>query len=386
MKQLNLTCLILSLLSMTISCKRTTISNDITQTGDWIARATFGGLTGGNAATFTVDNIAYVGTGMDPATPKQKLTAMYSYTPATITDAPGIYDSAYGVWTQVQSFPGQPRSNAVGFNIGNTGYLGSGLANDGATALADFYAYNPIANTWSQIASIHNDTSSFPRYDAVAFSFDTTAYVLTGESDSSVFGDVWRYSPTTNVWIQLSYYPGSPRAGAITFVYNGQGYLVTGYTTGDKWIEGIFCYDFWRFTPGNDSSTSSWARLNDIYNTGAGSFDAGYTDIIRSHASSFMILGQPDGDKGYITLGTGNGMDITSTWEYDFASDRWTEKAPYAGTARNGAVGFTLAGNVPSLPGVASTRGFIATGINLSSTAAFTDCQEFFPNLVAGSK
>jgi hypothetical protein len=103
-----------------------------------------------------------------------------------------------------------------------------------------------------------------------------------------------------------------------------------------------------------------------------------------------MILGQPDGDKGYITTGSYNGTDINFTWEYDFKSDLWLEKTPYEGTARTGAVGFTigtgavgstLVGNTPKTAGIATTRGFIATGVNQGYTAGFQDCLEFFPAL-----
>lgn len=382
MKKLNLTCLVLTVLSIAISCKKNkSSSSDSSQSGTWVSRANIAGVVLGSAATFTLDTTAYVGTGSNPATPGQKLTAMYKYTASVITGQPGSYDTAYGVWTQIQSFPGQARSNAVGFNIGNTGYLGSGLANDGLSALADFYAYNPTTNTWSPIDSIHSGSTSFGRFDAAAFSFDTTAYVLTGTNNSYYFVDVWRYSPTANAWIQQTNYPGSARAGAVTFVYHGQGFLVTGYTPGSTWAKGNLSYDFWRFTPSGKDSSNAWARLNDIYPTGAGSFDAGYTDIIRSNASGFMILGQPDGDKAYVTLGSSGGTDIASTWEYDFASDRWTLKAPFNGTPRSGAVGFTLNGTVPSSTGTASTRGFIATGLNVGSNTAFSDCAEFLPNL-----
>jgi N-acetylneuraminic acid mutarotase len=386
MKHFNLTCLILAALSMTIACKKTKVagssSSSSSQAGTWVSRANFPGVAIGESATFTVNNVAYVGTGTNPATPNQKVTVMYKYTPATpaSTKTANSWDSAYGVWTQVQSFPGQARSNAVGFSISNTGYLGSGLANDGATALADFYAYNPGANTWSPIDSLHNDTSSFARYDAVAFSFDTTAYVLTGTNSFYYFGDVWRYSPSANTWIREINYPGSPRSGAVSFVYNGQGYIVTGYTSGDKWAQGNLAYDFWRFTPGNDTSVNAWARLNDIYNTNTASFDNNYTDIIRDHATAFTILGQITGDKGYITLGSNNGTDITSTWEYDFATDRWTAQTPFNGAPRSGAVGFSLAGTVPSTIGQASTRGFVVSGLNQGFSAAFSDCEEFFPN------
>ena len=47
-----------------------------------------------------------------------------------------------------------------------------------------------------------------------------------------------------------------------------------------------------------------------------------------------------------------------------------------------GACSFTLSGSVPSTAGVATTRGFIATGLNQGSNAAFSDCEEFFPNQV----
>ena len=80
MKRLNLTCLILSLLAITFSCKKTKISGSSNpQNGAWISRAAFPGLTVGEAATFTVNNKAYIATGMNPVTPTQKLTAVYLY-------------------------------------------------------------------------------------------------------------------------------------------------------------------------------------------------------------------------------------------------------------------------------------------------------------------
>jgi N-acetylneuraminic acid mutarotase len=379
MRRVNLALFTLTIPAIFFSCTRTRISTSAP--GVWVSRASLTGIGAfGAAASFTVNNIAYVGTGLNPLTPSQKLTTLFRYTPATIPATSEGFDSAYGSWTQMQDFPGQPRSNAVGFNIGNTGYIGSGLADDGKTALADFYAYNPGTNTWSPIASIQDETTSYPRFDAVAFSFDTTAYVLTGTNGNNYFGDVWRYSPAANTWIQQPNYPGSARSGAISFVYNNQGYLVTGYTPGDLWAINNLAYDFWSFTPSGDNSDTAWIRHKDIYNTNAASFDDSYTNIIRTHGSGFLILGQPGGDKAYITLGSGNGTDITSTWEYDFATDLWTAKSSFQGAPRASAVSFTLTGTVPATVGVATTRGFVATGLNQGASAAFSDCYEFFPN------
>jgi N-acetylneuraminic acid mutarotase len=380
MKQINYSLCFVLVLAVLFSCSRSNLS--YTQNGNWVGHATFAGLAPiGEGASFAINNIAYVGTGINPQTPNVKLTSMYKYTPATIDSSLYGYDSAYGSWAQIAPFPGQARSNAVGFAIGNTGYIGSGLANDGVTSLADFYAYNPAANTWSEIDSISDDSTSYPRYDAVAFGFDTTAYVLTGTNQLYYFLDVWRYSPTTNTWIQQHGFPGSARSGAVSFIYKGQGYIATGYTPGSKWATGNYCYDFWLFTPMSDTSTLAWHRLRDIYNTSPSTYDDGYANIIRRNAASFVILGQPDGDKAYITTGSYNGTDITFTWEYDFISDLWTEKTPYEGAARTGAVGFTLNSSSPKIAGRSTTRGFVATGLNQTYTAAFSDCLEFFPNL-----
>ena len=212
---------------------------------------------------------------------------------------------------------------------------------------------------WTQIDSlVDQNGNSHPRYDAVAFSFDTTAYVLTGTDNYNYFNDIYRYSPTTNTWIALPAMPGSKRSGAIQWVHITKGYLVTGYTNGSKWSSGTQCYDFWYFTPveryGHDQS---WTRLHDIFNTNAATFDDGYTNIIRVHGVGFIELATPIGDKGYVTLGALNSSDVTFTWEYDFATDLWTEKTPYEGNARTGAVGFTLAALLDRDKEVLSLRG-----------------------------
>src|SRR6185437_16145699 len=125
----------------------------------------------------------------------------------------------------------------------------------------------------------------------------------------------------------------------------------------------------------NPKLTNPWTRLRDIYNTNPATYDDGYTNIVRKYGAGFIIpaTSNPYGntrDKGYITLGQ-NGTSIGYTWEYDFATDLWTEKTPYEGTARSGAVGFTL-----------SNRGFVGTGLGTGNTAGFSDIEEFFPNQV----
>jgi N-acetylneuraminic acid mutarotase len=367
MKRINIALLSLMLLGLLFSCSKASLN--YTQDGNWVSRAIFKGVPMGNAACFTIgDTAAFVGTGVNPQDPNKRLATMFKYVTTPIpTNTPTGYDSAYGSWTQVADFIGGGRSQAVGFTAQCAGYLGSGTADSRNIPLADFYRYDPIPNTWTQVASLGIGTDSFPRFDAVAFSMDSVGYVLTGTDNLYYFGDVWKYSPATNTWTQGGDMPGSKRKQAVAWVYKGVGYLLSGFTPGSQWSLGNTCYDFWKFDP-NATNGNQWIRLYDIANTNPGTFDDGYTNIVRYHAVGFVITGTATGDKGYITTGT-NGSVNNFTWEYDFVTGLWTEKTPFEGAAREGAVGFAL-----------KNRGFVATGI--SGGTAYDDCREFFPNQV----
>jgi N-acetylneuraminic acid mutarotase len=130
-------------------------------------------------------------------------------------------------------------------------------------------------------------------------------------------------------------------------------------------------FDYWRFNPNAVNADITWIRLRDIYNTNAGTYDDSYSNIVRSNGAAFVILGTAGGDKAYLTCGANNNTDINFTWEYDFASDTWTQKAPFKGTDRTGAAGFTV-----------QNRGFVTCGLNSGAQASYTDCYEFFPNMV----
>ncbi len=70
--------------------------------------------------------------------------------------------------------------------------------------------------------------------------------------------------------------------------------------------------------------------------------------------------------------GTGSdGLYLKDFWEWDQATNVWTQKANFGGTARIGAVGFSI-GN----------KGYIGTGMNGNGQPyAFMDLWEYDPNL-----
>src|SRR4051812_38785962 len=75
------------------------------------------------------------------------------------------------------NFPEPPAcDNAVGFSIGNKGYIGTGFNDKGLHATNSFWEYNPDAGAWTQKA----DFGGAARIEAVGFSIGGKGYIGTG--------------------------------------------------------------------------------------------------------------------------------------------------------------------------------------------------------------
>jgi N-acetylneuraminic acid mutarotase len=121
----------------------------------------------GAAASFTIGETAYVGTG------------------STFTAGPSKdfwkYDLATNTWTQIADFGGGGRENAFGFSIGEKGYVGTGTGAD-VFNQKDFWEYDRLTNQWTRKA----DFGGGVRYGATSFAIDTKGYVGAG---ASLFGE-----------------------------------------------------------------------------------------------------------------------------------------------------------------------------------------------------
>src|SRR5579872_3380512 len=124
MKRINITLFALMLLGILFSCTRTAIN--YTQDGNWVGRATFPGSVMGFGVSFVVNNAAWVGTGINPQYPNQRLKAFFKYNATPIPNplpSPTYYDSTRGTWSTSADFAGPARSNAVAFTIGGIAYV-----------------------------------------------------------------------------------------------------------------------------------------------------------------------------------------------------------------------------------------------------------------------
>jgi N-acetylneuraminic acid mutarotase len=340
MKRIYFPVLSMFVLFTLLSCHKNTIP--YTESGNWVTRSQLNGPARSEAVGFTIGDTAYLGSGWDG------LNTRYNDF--------WKYDANADNWEQVASMPaGTERSSAIAFSTGGLAYMGTGY--DGFNYLTDFYAFDPVANSWTK----KSDFAGGARYEAVGFGIGNYGYVGTGFDGSNALKDFYRYDPSSDSWETIDF-SGNKRYGAAVMLYQSKAYLVTGINSGTE------VSDFWVFDP--SLSSSNWTELRHITNYSTDSYDDGYTNIVRDDAAAFVI-----GIKGYIATGE-NGVAYTYTWEYDFGSDLWTQKSDFEGPATTGAVGFNV-----NINGV--DRGYVATGRSGPGQAAASDyLREFQPNVV----
>ncbi|MDO9518161.1 MAG: hypothetical protein Q7J10_08965 [Methanosarcinaceae archaeon] len=267
-----------------------------------------------------------------------------------------VASAAGDEWIRKAAAPGEPRRSAVGFSIGDKGYMGMGVG-DKSGLYTDFWEYDPINDTWTRKA----DYGGGGNINPTAFSIGNKGYVLTGTNLNTYSRNnpqgtptFWEYDPATNVWTQKSdtadggnvgfsigdrgylvntgsrkfneYDPvndtwtpksdfdGATRHGPVGFSINGKGYVGTG--RGEA-----FYNDFWEYDPTNNT----WTRKADA---GGGTVEG---------------VGFSIGDKGYIGTGFDRlGRKHDYFWEYNSLNDTWDVKEPIGVIGRSLAIGFSI--------------------------------------------
>jgi N-acetylneuraminic acid mutarotase len=129
---------------------------------------------------------------------------------------PNSLDATKGTWTKKTNFPGTARANAVGFAIGDQGYVGTGdnilgdMESEPATYTGeffeDFYRYDPFNNRWFQMRDYTSNKTDRVNISkkvtrAVGFSSraDNIGYIGFGivpnDPVSRAQEDIWFYRP-----------------------------------------------------------------------------------------------------------------------------------------------------------------------------------------------
>lgn len=188
-------------------------------TNAWTQKANFIGGPRRQAVAFVVNDIAYVGTGIDATGMKND---MYSYNPAT------------NYWTQKNDFGGTARKEAVGFSMGNQGYIGTG---DDGVMRKDFWQYEPTTDTWTEKASFPGSA----RKGAVGWGQFPSGFICLGEDFAFNYKkDVWEYNYFADAWQQRVDFPGDGRSNAIVFIVNDLAFVGTGYN--GQFFDDMYAY------------------------------------------------------------------------------------------------------------------------------------------------
>ena len=268
----------------------------------WIQMADFGGIARHRSTGLSIGNKAYMGLGH------------YNGGGTNILfDDWWEYDPATGAWTQKADYQGGPCYHAAGFTVDNIGYVGTGrISASGSILVQDFFQYNPLTNSWSQIASFPGDA----RRGAISFVINNEGYVGTGQTDFGNTATFYKYSPTFNFWTQIPSLPGGARTSSVAFAIGNNGYVGTGQTDFGS------TNDFWQYTP----STNNWTAKANVGPTN------------RQEAAGFSLNGL-----GYIGTGDdfSSGNNFKDMWEYQPSTDTWIQIENFQGTARRYLVAFT---------------------------------------------
>jgi len=214
-------------------------------TGNWTKKADYTGIGTGGVVCFSIGLKGYVGTG-------------YSFN-TSYSNEFWEYDSELNSWSQKAYLPvTEARAWGVGFSIGTKGYIGTGLFTGGiggSSGNGDFWEWDQDTNTWTKKA----DFLGSGRFGAVGFSIGNKGYIGTGQTSTANSKDFWEWDQATNVWTKKADFGGRSRVYAIGFAIGNKGYIGTGsdgpFGTGS---DGPSIYnDFWEW----DQSTDKWKEL-----------------------------------------------------------------------------------------------------------------------------
>ena len=279
----------------------------------WAQKAPFPGGRRYSVVSFSIGGKGYVATGSDSIIEgyARDYNDLWQYDPGTNT------------WAQKASLPAMDRANAVGFAIGNYGYLGLGITDSNLTLHKDFWRYDPSTDSWLQMA----DFGGTPRENAVAFSLLGKGYVTTGDSLSgrcSRDKDVWEYNPIGNTWVQKADFGGTARTYAVATAADSFAIVGTGKNDTTEFMK-----DQWKYNPIADS----WTQIPN-----AGAFG-------RIRAVSFTLNNTP-----YLTMGNDSSYGLFNhqneeVWQYNSVANNWVQKANSGIGTLAGAGSFSLGNN-----------------------------------------
>jgi uncharacterized delta-60 repeat protein len=267
------------------------------------------------------------------------------------------FDPLANTWTAVATFPGAQRSRAITFVINGKAYVGGGNGG-GNNGLKDFYSYDAQSNSWQPLADIPNDDAGNPGIlNSVSFATGGKGYItMITRTGGILTRELMEYTPETNTWVKRLDFPGALKQSAVAIEKDGIGYVGLGgtLTLSDEW---------WAYTP----STNTWTKKSSA------------SSNARKSAVGVNYIGQ------MLVLTGDNSSTLTSSYQSSTSFyrsvpwDYWTSSAlPSVTTARAGATAFVIGDKL-----------YLGTGYNgsyLADMQQYTSATSFTPGAISNLK
>ena len=148
----------------------------------WTRKANFPGPGRTGAAAFTIGSMGYVGTGNASIDEGSLVTDFWEY------------DQLSDQWTRKADFPGTARSNAVGFSMGNKGYIGAGdnyLESESDTH--DFWEWDQLVDQWNKLGTVATNS-----WTLTGGSVGNNGYLIANPDPENQPSEIWIFPLTSD--------------------------------------------------------------------------------------------------------------------------------------------------------------------------------------------
>jgi N-acetylneuraminic acid mutarotase/fibronectin type 3 domain-containing protein len=215
------------------------------------------------------------------------------------------YDSDANTWTNLNpsTRPSARGRHAMAYDARSDRVILFG-GTDAGGVLGDTWAYDPNANTWT---NLNPSTRPSARYrHAMAYDSQSDRIIVFGGTDVSPFDDTWSYDFESNAWTPLD--PATRPAARYRHImaYDSDSDRVVLFGGSDEIVD---LGDTWSY----DFNTNTWTNQNPAVGPAPRSYPAAAYD---SRSDRLILFG-----------GTGASV-LDDTWSYDLNSNAWTAMAP----------------------------------------------------------
>ena len=182
------------------------------------------------------------------------------------------------------------------------------------TACGDTWAYDPTANTWTNLHPAGDVPSARQGHSMTYDSASGKVILFGGWNGGADFNDTWAYDPETNEWTNLK--PSGdlpPAASAYSVAYDSTSdkVILFGGISGEEY-PGTCHNDTWAYDP----TANTWTNLH----------PAGSLPPVRWGAP---MVYDPDADKVILFGGGDSGStSLGDTWGYDLAANTGSSSTP----------------------------------------------------------